>query len=314
MQILVATAAAPNCLADVPITDIERGYELLHKGNSVEARKCFESAIKANPRNSEGYLGLAKTELGSTESIDWCTKAIEIDPNWADAYSARAAAYLSSKKYQLAVDDYTKVMDLHPAKLADETISNQYVLRGDAFDALGQRDKAIADFSTAIQLALDSKEKFWAYQKRAWIFESQNKYNESMSDFSAAIKLSPNLSSAYSNRANVELRFKKFNNAIADYTKALSINPKDGTIYSWRADAYKAIGRKDLAEKDMKQAAKNGYKRSGDSFSNSSQQPVKKVGAQRIRERAATITRTTISAKAFLGSEIIAPRIPGFSS
>ncbi len=273
---ILVSAATPTCLAEVQLSDIERGYELLHTGHPEEARKFFESAVKANPKNSEAYLGLAKTELGGTKSIDWCTKAIEIDPNWADAYSARAGAYLSAKQYQQAVDDYTKVIDLHPTKLIDETIANQYVLRGDAFDAMGQQDKAIADFSTAIRLAEDTKEKFWAYQKRAWVFEFQNKYKESVADFDSAIELSPKLATAYSNRGNVELRFKKFNNAITDYTKALSLDPKDGRFYSWRANAYHAIGRNDLAEKDLKLAAKNGYTLNRDSFSSSSEKTIKK--------------------------------------
>jgi len=146
LQVLLSTVFLTGSLATSLISDVDRGNACLDRGAREEAKECFKDALKANPKDTAAYLGLARTESNSPEAIEYCTKALAINPNLADAYSIRANAYAFQKQYQLAIDDYTKVIKLQPSKLLHETIANQYVLRGDTFESFGQRDKAIADF------------------------------------------------------------------------------------------------------------------------------------------------------------------------
>jgi Flp pilus assembly protein TadD len=46
------------------------------------------------------------------------------------------------------------------------------------------------------------------------------------------------------------LKTKKPKEAIADFSRAIDIKPDDGSFFAVRAEAYKLLGRPDLAKKD----------------------------------------------------------------
>lgn len=270
LQLLVSSVSTRASFATSLISDVDRGYASLEKGDYTEAKKCFMEALKANSRDAKAYIGLARIDSHSLESMNYCSQAIRINPKSADAYVLRAGANAFQQDYQQAIDDYTRAINLHPATLYHETLANQYILRGQTYELMSHSDKAIADFSTAIQLG-DKAIRSWAYQQRGRAFEKQKKYKESMADFDAAIKLYPKQANIYSNRAGSNLRFQKFNEAVADYTKVIAMSPTNGFAYAYRAKAYIGLGRKELAHKDQNEAERLGFKSPGaDFFSNSS--------------------------------------------
>lgn len=81
----------------------------------------------------------------STAIINF-TKAIELDPKYANAYFNRGIAYSNLKKYPEAIADYTKAIELDP-KYADA-----YYNRGGAYKALGKTKEANADFAKTKEL------------------------------------------------------------------------------------------------------------------------------------------------------------------
>jgi PGF-CTERM protein len=79
-------------------------------------------------------------------SIEACNKAIELNPNGADAYNYRGVAYADLKQHERAIEDFNKTMELNP-KNADA-----YNNRGVAYCFLGHYERAIEDFNKAIEL------------------------------------------------------------------------------------------------------------------------------------------------------------------
>ena len=55
-------------------------------------------------------------ELGSVgeRAIENYNKAIELDPNDADAYNNRGLAYYYLEEYERAIEDYNKAIELNP--------------------------------------------------------------------------------------------------------------------------------------------------------------------------------------------------------
>ncbi|MEM4641107.1 MAG: tetratricopeptide repeat protein [Candidatus Pacearchaeota archaeon] len=94
----------------------KRGVIYLIAGDAVEkAILDFRKAIELNPNFSEAYcaLGMASHWVGNLEkAIECYNKAIEIDPNNVDAYFNRAAAYEALGKKDEAEKDYSKAMEL----------------------------------------------------------------------------------------------------------------------------------------------------------------------------------------------------------
>ena len=64
----------------------------------------------------------------------------------------------------------------------------------------------------------------------------------------------------YNNRANVYYVTKQYQKALDDFSKAFHLDPKDGKIYVGRAKVYEAMGKHDLAKRELAKAEKLGIK------------------------------------------------------
>ena len=84
--------------------------------------------------NKSGLCGAIYSDLGNAyykagdhaQAISCFTKAIELNPNFADAYSNRGIAYSESGQLANALSDYTKAIELNP-KFADTYFSRAVV-------------------------------------------------------------------------------------------------------------------------------------------------------------------------------------------
>ena len=79
-------------------------------------------------------------------TLSLCTKAIELNPDNAAAYSIRGAIYYRLNDFNSAVADFNKAITLNPSDY------RSYYNRGLAHIKLNDFRKAVADFSGAIQL------------------------------------------------------------------------------------------------------------------------------------------------------------------
>ena len=86
----------------------------------------------------------------SDASIAACTKILqgadETTSNRAIAYYARAGAYKSKGDHDRAIVDYTKAIE------ANSHYADAYAGRGIVYQIIGKNDDAIADYSKAIEI------------------------------------------------------------------------------------------------------------------------------------------------------------------
>lgn len=80
------------------------------------------------------------------QAISEFTRAIEINPGLAYAYSNRGVAYAGKGEYDLAISDFTKFLEIYPL---DATVYNN---RGVAYYNKGEYDKAWDDVHKAQSL------------------------------------------------------------------------------------------------------------------------------------------------------------------
>ncbi|HEX5084744.1 MAG TPA: tetratricopeptide repeat protein [Blastocatellia bacterium] len=87
------------------------------------------------------------SDSGDFESaIAIYAKAIELDPNYADAYYKRGFLYARNGDNDRAIADFTRVIELKPNH------ADAYYRRGFAHDAKGDNDRAIEDFRKSLKL------------------------------------------------------------------------------------------------------------------------------------------------------------------
>jgi tetratricopeptide (TPR) repeat protein len=85
-------------------------------------------------------------------------KAIEINPNYAEAYVNRGVLYFGQKKYELALSDYNKAIEINP------NLAQAYLGRGGLYAILGQPEKVKIDLQQAAILFLQQNN-MAAYEK-----------------------------------------------------------------------------------------------------------------------------------------------------
>jgi tetratricopeptide (TPR) repeat protein len=175
------------------ITDTDKDpWTYITEGNDFFEKKDYDSAVKIY------------------------TKAIQLDPRFADAYYARGNARYDKKEYDKAIEDYNKAIELDPKDV------DAYNGRGSAWYYKKKYDKAIEDFNKAIEL--DPKDAL-AYSNRAEVWAQTKEFNKAITDANYAIKLDANLADAYNSRGFVYEKMGKREEAKQDYKRALQIEP-----------------------------------------------------------------------------------------
>jgi tetratricopeptide (TPR) repeat protein len=263
--------------------EMEKLKKELAMAQEETAKKKVETRIAAEEKlfqaNEWFEKGLHHT-IGREDdkAIEEYTQAIALNPDYAEAYTYRGAAYYNrgtfssdSGQYELAVKDFRKVVAMKPgtysAYLAQGAIyvhQNEYekgieeinkaialsphegmayVLRGFIYMQAKSKDpeKAIADASKVIDIG-----GLWsamAYSNRGvtLLFEKKQ-YDRAIDDLSRAIDLTPRNAPAYTARG-IALVFKnQFNQALEDISRSIELNPKIPITYNIRGLIYTQMG------------------------------------------------------------------------
>ena len=193
-------------------------------------------------------------------------KAININPELAQAYYGRGTCYVQMKKYEDAITDLTEYAKrkedgyasyligycyFHTGDMDNATKSFQNAIEqgcnnADLFYHLGvinfnsaQYDKAIEYYSKAIDI--DSRHAF-AYNDRGSAYRMQGKYDKAIKDYQKAIELNSKMDIFKSNLGSAYRLNKEYDKAIAAYDEALKSNSKN----------YIVLNNKGIALYEMK--------------------------------------------------------------
>jgi len=102
------------------------------------------------------------------------------------------------------------------------------------------------DWDKAVELlrkatAMDKKysdELSAVYQRRGYADVSQQQYQDAISEYSEALKLTPQDVRIYEQRAAVEMKINDYDKALADYSEIIKLKPNEVRYYNYRAYIY----------------------------------------------------------------------------
>ena len=218
-------------------------------GDHAQAISCFTKAIELNPQYADAYnnRGNAYSISGQlSHALSDYAKAIELNPKLAHAYYNRGVAYERSGQRANALADYTKAIELN----AKYTLA--YCNRGNVYQESGQLDTALADFTKAIELNPKDAD---AYNNRGITYSKSGQSANALSDYAKAIELNPKLADAYYNRGVAYDRAGQLSNALSDFTKAVELNPRDADACYNRGLVHAKMGKTIEARHDLQKAA-----------------------------------------------------------
>ncbi len=213
-----------------------------------QAIEHFTNAIQLMPEFAEAYidLGFAYFSKGDLDiAIDNYDKAIELDSQLARAYNHRGNAYQERNETDRAIKDHNLAIELDPN---DAIFYNN---RGIAYGERREPNLAIKDFDKAIDLKPDYE---LAYNNRGAVYRSKGEYDKAIEDCNEAIRLKSDYAEPYSNRGSAYRNKGEIDLAIEDYNKAIQLKPNFVQAYYNRGLAYHEKGKLDLAIKDYSKA------------------------------------------------------------
>ena len=123
--------------------------------------------------------------------------------------------------------------------------------RGTSYEALGSRERALADLDASIALFPDYPN---AYLYRGIIWGETGQYMRAIQDFLTARKLNPSEPLVFNNLGNVYERLGDLERAIENYGRAIGLSAGDAKAYYNRAHAYFLKQESDLALSDYDKA------------------------------------------------------------
>ena len=208
--------------------------------------KC-EIAGKPEPHTAYQYVDRAMEHVNAAQfdcALAACSEAIRIDPRLASGYACRGGVLRNQFEYVEALKDYDKALSMQPDN------GDFYYNRSLVHYGLENTKQALADLEKAIELINSPTGKSFAYSRRAEIYRKEGRLEDSIKDYTEAIRLLPSFPYHHKNRGDVYAELKNYQRAIADFTEALRIDPANVNFYGDRARAYRELGQEELAVKD----------------------------------------------------------------
>jgi RNA polymerase sigma factor (sigma-70 family) len=205
-----------------------RGEVAVLRARLAEAGSSTAESKQPPLASAREYYNRAGTHYMNNDyeaQLDDLNKAIELDPNMAEAYFMRGNLYASSLPkqrggYEKAVADYTRCLEIEPNHAGARWN------RATHSASMGQPDRAISDWTM---------------------------YIEGETDFSLTGEgKTKAIAGAYFWRGHVWQMYKReYSKAVADYTAALQLNPKIDDAHRLRGRCYELLGETEAAQQDF---------------------------------------------------------------
>jgi tetratricopeptide (TPR) repeat protein len=201
--------------------------------NHGVAKEAYERALKLIASGSV------------SEPMPYLDRVIQLDPEFADAYSERGALLGRQNNSEAALQDFGRAISLH-SKLA-RTYSN----RGNCYWNLKKIDLAIQDYNAAISIDNTVAEVF---ATRGMAYSRTNNFAVAEADLRQAIRLGSQNPSAYHNLGYVMYMQQRYVEAIQYFDQAIGLKPDVALSFRLRGLAKQAIGNITEASADLEHA------------------------------------------------------------
>jgi tetratricopeptide (TPR) repeat protein len=149
-------------------------------------------------------------------AVEEFRKVISLNPAFPNAHRMLGVIFEREKNYIEAIEHFKSEVEINP-----NSSDNHYNLAV-ALAKNGQVNNAIKEYRKALQL---EPENIGALYNLGHVFHEQNKYNEAVKYYTRALELDPGLDKAHFNLANILLDRQRFKQAVVHYKQAIASRP-----------------------------------------------------------------------------------------
>jgi serine/threonine-protein kinase len=261
-QVELVNLAQNNCQRALDLNDliapvhITRGLLSAETGQHQQALIEFQKALEIEPQNAEAQRGRAQafTKLGELDKAEEIyKKAITLKPDYWGGYNDLGVFYYRQGRYEEAIPQFKNVIALTPQN------AKGHRNLGSMYFSLNRREEAIAAFNEALKIDPN----YSTYSNVATLYFSDGNYADAARMYEKALELRDtdyrvwgNLAAAYKNNpAEREKAEQAFRQAIIRCEEQLRIKPRDPSLLLSLAAYYVEFGNYEKSLVLVKQAA-----------------------------------------------------------
>ncbi len=259
-------------------------------GDFKNALKLIDKAIKMDAKVIDFYRLKVDTQVELKkyqEAYETCNEVITIYPDTAHLYMTRGNLMLSYHEFDLAIEDYTKTMDLTEddslfnfaitnraaAKMSKRDFNSAYedLLIAYVFDStdlatltnlgavcddIGREEETIKYLLKALEV---DPTFYPAYVNIGFSYQGQGEYKKAIEYFDKVVENDPEEALGYSNRNFCKLKLGDVKGAMADIEKSIKLYPSNSYAYRNRALIYLENKKMAKACDDLQKAIDLGF-------------------------------------------------------
>ena len=256
-------AIRESLLNPIPPTVAATAFDWLNYGNLLwrsfkyeEALAAFDKAIELKPDFYQAYYakGLALKDLkNDADAITAFDQAIALQPKLYEAWREQSIAFYNMDQNSKALVSIGKAIEIQPKDFVLYNIQGLILVESRRYS------EAVNAYSEALKI----KEHPFIYNDRGIAYSQLEQYQQAIADFNKAIEINPGLEQPYYNRVIVYqdrglayLVLGQYQEAIADFNKVIEYELYEyyELGYVGRGTAYYKLGQYQQAIADFNKA------------------------------------------------------------
>lgn len=187
----------------------------------------LKNSLKINPTsiiplNSIGVIYMERNDFKN--AFLYLNKTINYSPNYYKGYYNRGLLNGKVEKYEDAIRDFTKTINL-------TNYYKAYVGRGNSYLMIKDYSKAIADGEKSFALNKDNPRALFLL---ANCYDDLNQLDKAINYYNQAINLNPEDPSYYLRRAIVYGKLQQFTTCLQDLDRCTTLNANYAEAYYWK--------------------------------------------------------------------------------
>lgn len=220
-----------------------------------EALEDLLTAARLGSTDSDDYIAISSiydNRKQARKAIEYLTMGMKVSDH-RDLYLSRATIYTTMGKYQIALNDYNKMLEMSPG------YDRGHILRGQLHERLGNYEQALRDYEIAAVKNKDGEFTtigIGARKLRILLFDKMGKHKRAINELKIALSESKDDRDEWLQlRGEQYTKLKEYDKAIADFNQAIKGSPRFARLsYLGRAKIYDLRGQKKKANQDRKKA------------------------------------------------------------
>ena len=222
----------------------------------------FACVLASCANNAKDYIQNGITFYRQKEfagALEQFDRALKQDSGVPELYYHRGNLYRDwNDQYDKAIADYSKAIQLKDDYLL------AYNNRAQIYKKLHNYDKAIQDYHKILAISPLTARAYYSIGKiyENW-YQNSHRYaylNSAKIAYDKAIEIDPENAQFYRPRAKIYIREKEYTKAIDDYSKMIQLNPDDHNALMERGIVYFHMRKYDRAYQDLGRCQNKGFK------------------------------------------------------